>query len=36
MEIKVIDSHTVEIHGNIKSLDHYNEIKQTILDAVEM
>ncbi|MGE4318114.1 MAG: hypothetical protein AB7E96_04320 [Deferribacterales bacterium] len=34
MEIKVIDNHTVEIHGNIKSLDNYNEIKQTIQQLV--
>lgn len=34
MEIKVIDNHTVEILGNIKSLDHYNEIKQTIQHLV--
>lgn len=34
MEIKVIDNHTVEIHGNIKSLDHYNEIKMTIQQLV--
>lgn len=34
MEIKVIDNSTVEIMGNIKSLDHYNEIKQTIQHLV--
>lgn len=34
MEIKVLDSNTVEILGNIKSLDHYNEIKQTIQQLV--
>lgn len=34
MEIKVLDNSTVEIIGNIKSLDHYNEIKQTIQQMV--
>ncbi|MCD8553015.1 hypothetical protein [Seleniivibrio sp.] len=34
MEIKIIDNHTVEILGNIKSLDHYNEIKMTIQQLI--
>lgn len=34
MEIKVIDSTTVEIIGNIKTLDNYNEIKQTIQQMI--
>ena len=28
MEIHIIDDHTIEIMGNIKSLDDYNEIKR--------
>ena len=34
MEVKVLDNHTIEIVGNIKSLDHYNEIKQTVQHLV--
>lgn len=28
MNVKIVDSHTVDIFGNIKSLEDYNEIKR--------
>lgn len=34
MNVKVVDGNTVEIKGNIKSLDDYNEIKRVTQELV--